>query len=120
MHQQRQAIRSVRRQIVHAEEGKLFLQHRQRQIDPQRGQQRPQPRSGGEDHPLSVICATRGAYRHTIAIGCNLDDRLLVMQLCSLGTGPRGERGYAATRGEDAVVLLVDSRSTLPGKLYCG
>ena len=109
MHQQRQAIRSVRRGIVHAEEGELLLQHRQRQIDPQRGQQRPQPRPGGEDHPVSLIRAARGAHRHAVAIRHDLDHRLLVMQLRPLGTGPRGERGDAATGGEDAVVLLVDA-----------
>jgi hypothetical protein len=31
------------------------------------------------------------------------------MQLRPLDTGPRGERGDAATGGEDAVVLLVDA-----------
>ena len=99
----------MRRRIAHAEEGELLLQHRQRQIDPQRGQQRLQPRPGGEDHPVSLIRAARGAYRHTVAIGRDLDHRLLVMQLRPLGTGPRGERGHAATGGEDAVVLLVDA-----------
>src|SRR5215203_6812472 len=53
--------------------------------------------------------AARGAYYHTIAIGRDLNYRLLVIELRSLGTGPRGERGHAATGGEDAVVLLVDA-----------
>jgi hypothetical protein len=68
MDHQRQAIGAVGLRIADAEEGQLLLQDRERRLQTERGQQRTQPGTGGQNHPVGVVGALRRPHPHPVAI----------------------------------------------------